>query len=147
MTTTMTRYTIADTTTDAISADLGLDVSKVRFATEADADAALALLESTGTDISGLAVRELRYSDLCGEEIEAAKRIVAEVGEAHGVEAASEGATGEWTEIPAVSWDAIMERLGAAFGVEAVSGYGRTGRDIGRIYLAAFNEALESAAV
>lgn len=142
--TTMTRYTIATTTTDAISADLGLDVSEVRFATEAEADAALASLESTGTDVSDLAVRELRYSDLCGEELESAKRIITEVGEAHGVEAAGEGAAGEWTEIPAVSWDALMERLGATFGVEPVSGYGRTGRDIGRVYLAAFNEALTS---
>lgn len=140
-----TRYTIADTTTDTISADLGLDVSDVRFATEAEADAALASLEETGTDVSGLTVRELRYSDLCGEEMESAERMIAEVGEAHGVEAADQGATGEWREIPAVSWDALMERLGATFGVEPVSGYGRTGRDIGRIYLAAFNGALESA--
>lgn len=146
MTTTTTRYTIADATTDAISADLGLDVSEVRFATEAEADAALASLESTGMDVSDLTVRELRYSDLCGEDLDAAQRIIAEVGEAHGVEAAGEGATGEWKEIPAVSWDALMERLGEAFGVEPVSGYGRTGRDIGRIYLAAFNGALESAA-
>ena len=62
-----TRYTIADTTTDAISADLGLDVSKVRFDSEAEAEAALAALE----DASDLYVRELRYSDLCGEEPEA----------------------------------------------------------------------------
>jgi hypothetical protein len=138
-----TCYTIADTTTDAISADLGLDVSKVRFATEAEADAALESLESTGTDVSDLTVRELRCSDLLGGE--AFDRLIAEVGEAHGVEAAGEGAMGEWTEIPAVPWDALMERLGAAFGVEAESGYSRTGRDIGRIYLAAFNEALASA--
>jgi len=144
MTTTTTRYTIADATTDAISADLGLDVSEVRFATEAEADAALESLESTGTDVSDLTVRELRCSDLLGGE--AFDRLIAEVGEAHGVEAAGEGATGEWKQIPAVSWDALMERLGEAFGVEPVSGYGRTGRDIGRIYLAAFNGALESAA-
>lgn len=137
-----TRYTIADTTTDAISADLGLDVSKVRFDSEAEAEAALAALE----DASDLYVRELRYSDLCGEELESAGRLIAEVGEAHGVEAADQGATGEWSEIPAVSWDALMERLGEDFGVERVSGYGRTGRDIGRVYLAAFNAAIEDAA-
>lgn len=137
------RYTIADAATTTRSADIGVDLTDSAFVSQEAAESALAALE----DSEGLYVRELRFTDLVGDELAAAESLIEQAATEHGAEAARAGsATDDWTIIPEASWDDLMDRLGARFGIDRVGGYGRTGRVIARRYLDAFNEAVRSAA-